>query len=661
MSTPASPELLPSDFCVDIVSTKTGLLAFSIPHYQLFVYGFKRIFGYQAYHGHAVFPAFPPFGIWAADDINKVFPDIPWTEYALDVVEEIKEAVESVKNATWPSYKGHLLDDLQCKSYQHQQEGTVRAFYYPRCGLFFHPGLGKTKTTIDALRLLRAASEPTNTLVLCPTANIALNWKREFDKHAPGMFNVHPLATKSGATLPKARRELLYKKIDPANSNNVLAMSFALYVRDFEHLNHLKLDISILDESHYLMSPTSKRTKAILDNLKTRRRIVLSGTPNMGNPMHLFGQLTFLSPVLTGNNSFLFKRRFCEQKLIFRCRTCGKISPGKYVRKEGILKHEPPSACHCTETRFSKIHTVVGYQNLKALATITSFVALRKRQEECADLPPQTIIDVPITPDKEMKENYNALVKENYDKMEQDDSVHNVKGGARVIKALQVLSGFIGYDDVEYPHGPDFPVVHKKYKVFKKQPKLERLKELLTTIFADESNKVIIWAFFIKELDLIEDLLVKEFPAQGYVRVDGSTTKRTALEDKFNNNPACRVYLSQMNTGIGITLNAANYTVYAGWTYDLRPYIQSRERNYRIGQTRSVTVYRLHVPGSLHDAVLASMETKENIAEALTERYLCLQCKHQAECLLNHVSPFTEKCKVCPDRIVKPKFQPNYL
>ena len=52
----------------------------------------------------------------------------------------------------------------------------------------------------------------------------------------------------------------------------------------------------ICDESHYLKSLTAKRTRALLPILKrTKRCILLSGTPALSRPIELYNQISVLS------------------------------------------------------------------------------------------------------------------------------------------------------------------------------------------------------------------------------------------------------------------------------------------------------------------------------------------------------------------------------
>ncbi len=658
-------------------------LAFRLPYYKPYAQGYKRIFGLVApklkkdgIRRHVYFPAYAPFAQYFHDDLERVFPGIPWTDAAKDA---LKAAGEDQQALTDPGEDSALARRCVLPPFAHQLEGVKRVVNNLRCALFFHPGLGKTKTVIDAMRELVAAGEALFTLILCPTANIVMNWSREFEKHTTiderkrGVFELHNLCNSRGGSMTKAQRRKAYTRLSSRvedasrTSSLVVVMSYGTYVNDVKDEGPLspivpRLNMSVLDESHYLMSPGSIRTKSIISTLKTRRRVLLSGTPNLGDPLHLYGQLKFLAPFLVTDNEFHFKRRYHVLEPAYICSVCHMLNKPAYsvdpITKKKSSTSPTRGCASCRSNKFKMTWLTLGYKNLISLAEITGLVSLRKKQEDCLDLPGRQFIDIPYHLDKGTRESYNALVT-SLTTLIDDEEITLTNVTERILRMLQLLNGYISYKETTYPEGPDFPVYEAKHTIAKKQPRLDRLSDLLDSILADEANKVIIWDWFLISMDLIERVLTKK--KVGYVRVDGSTRNRTELEDKFNNDPDCRVYLSQMATGIGVTLNAANYTIYAGWTYDLKPYTQSLERNYRIGQERKVTVYRLLVPGSLHEALRASLKVKEGLAEAVTNRMACVTCVHAAPCIEGGIQPFTAGCRICPDRVTRIKSKPALL
>lgn len=643
---------------------------YTIKHDEKLDKSFCRIFGYTRIRDWAVFPAFAPYANRVVRDINLVFPEASWSDDALRQLHAAKVAEEAAHAGRWPGLPGHAPDDMVFKPYEHQKQGVAWAYWFIRAGIFFHPGLGKTKVTIDTMRLVLQSEGTCRTLVICPTPNLARNWESEFNKHAPGIFEIYSTATRTGSGRAKATRKNLYIRMleHSERPNAVLITSYGHLVSDLKSVHNksplfkaLTFDMTVVDESHYLQQPNSERTKSVLAAVRTRRRIALSGTPCLGDPRHLYAQLKYLSPSIVGT-FHQYQTEFCQMAAMYRCKQCGAMYRAVETIDSATLckKQQPPkNGCRrCASRAFSKVNTVEGYQNLELLTEQVGDLCLRKTLADCTNLPPRVVIDYPYSVDSHAMALYNEIVDEGVATLTAH-KLEDIHAGLRVLRMLQTLSGFITYDETTYPNGPDFPVVEKRVEVFAKQPKYEALQTLLETILQDPANKVVLWGYYIPELNLCEGVLKKM--GVEYVRVDGSTSNRSELQEVFNTDENCRVYLSQVSTGIGVTLNAANYVIYAGYSLNLGHYLQSRERNYRIGQTRTVTVYRMYVPDSIHDMVLAAMTGKENLAESVTSRALCVNCNFAASCIARQIKPFTADCVVAPQRVEKFKIKSRRL
>jgi hypothetical protein len=91
-----------------------------------------------------------------------------------------------------------------------------------------------------------------------------------------------------------------------------------------------------------------------------------------------------------------------------------------------------------------------------------------------------------------------------------------------------------------------------------------------------------------------------------YLRLDGSTPvgKRAGLVNQYNTNPKIFVMLLTTRTGgVGISLTAANRVVLFDPDWNPMTDMQSRERAWRLGQKREVTVYRLITRGTIEEKI----------------------------------------------------------
>ena len=174
----------------------------------------------------------------------------------------------------------------------------------------------------------------------------------------------------------------------------------------------------------------------------------------------------------------------------------------------------------------------------------------------------------------------------------------------------------------------------------KEQPKLEALEGLLDKILANEKSKVIVWGLFHAELDMISELLEK----RGWNFVRGGEGNVQKKIDDFNLDPTCRVYLGQVATGIGITLNSATYMIYYALPWSLGHYLQSIDRNYRAGQIEKTTVYRLIVSKTVDSFKAIALNEKKDLSAMLTNKIACATCERQEQCIRTHVELFDPGC-----------------
>jgi hypothetical protein len=256
------------------------------------------------------------------------------------------------------------------------------------------------------------------------------------------------------------------------------------------------------------------------------------------------------------------------------------------------------------------------------------------------------------------------------------DLITAAKGGVRSTKLRQVLSGFLNPSpDLSLcdacphlaecvpaevlPHTPRCKVdpapspAQAPVRDFE-NPRLPLFKSILGNILeGDPTNKVIVWANFRQELDDIKG--VCDELGTGYAFIKGANpSKMREHEEAFENDPDCRVWIAQSATGVGITLNSANYTIDYAPTWDRVHDKQKRDRNYRAGQTRPVTEYRLYAEGTLDEFILATLRFKDNVAFTMLEKVACSACPHQRRCAAEENRPFKPGCVYKAD-VSKPK------
>jgi SNF2 family DNA or RNA helicase len=623
---------------------------------------FERVFGatWDTERSLWMYPAFFPAS-------EKVLADF---EAVSDTVEVVMSDAARQHVADLAMVRGRLTArevpagfQFATNPYEHQVEGLCHIYYNIRAALFFDPGLGKSKVAIDLKRLLRDRGGRKAMLVLGPRVTIQ-NWGREIDRHSDRTLSWIALTGE-----PAQKRKALERAV--AEQVDVVLATYGTATRIVDLLvSQLDYAELVLDESHNVKSWQSDRTKATWEIAqKALRRVLLTGSPTEGSPLDLYGPYRILGNCFMPEAYRQYYRKFVETP-----------GPNSYV--------------------------VLGYKNLDIINARTTFLGLRRTKEECLDLPERTIIDVEYQLSPLESQIYNQIVIEmGIDPARLADFVLAMQGAGgtgllptlppememphratALLKLLQVTSGFIKKNEVDLnfcdsagnggpcehidacvrgkvkPHTPRCHVDKKPWPstttVFDENPKLDDLMELLVDILQKQDAKVIVWCWFHPEMDSI----VRRLDVAGikHVRVDGKTSDPMAAVDAFNDEPDIRVYVGQMASGVGINLVAATYVIYSTLPYSLNAYLQCMDRNYRIGQTKAVTVYRMIGRGTLEARVAFLLDHKVDVDALLTNRIECALCPHSLKCLTESIQPFDTGC-IHPKRVSRPVVKAHAL
>jgi len=549
------------------------------------------------------------------------------------------------------------------KPYEHQIDGLCHVYYNIRSALFYDPGLGKSKIAIDLVRLLRAGGRRGPVLVMGPRVTVQ-NWGREIDRHSGRQLTWIALVG-----TPAQKRKALERAV--AEQIDMVLVTYGTAKRIVDLLvDQLPYEMLVCDESHNVKSWTSDQTKATWEIAqKAQRRLLMTGSPTEGNPLDLYAPYKILGDCFMPENYWRYKKKFVE--------TVSAVSP-----------------------------IVVGYKNLNIVNARTTFLSIRRTKEECLDLPPRTFVDVDYTLSKLQSDTYNQIVLEmGIDPARLADFTNAIRDGAvpallptlppememphraaALIKLLQVTSGFIVknekdpfFCDTAENGGPCQYIrncVADKIKprtskclvdktpwpssttFFDENPKHDAVLELIDNILAAPTAKVIVWCVFHSEMDSI----VKRLDAAGigHVRMDGATKDPMATIDAFNDDPNVRVYVGQVASGVGVNLVSAAYVIYSSLPYELLKYIQSLDRNYRIGQDKPVTVYRMIGRATLEAAVAYLLDHKVDVDSLLTNKIECALCPNSITCLAKGIEPFETGC-IHPKRVTRPVIKAHAL
>lgn len=386
------------------------------------------------------------------------------------------------------------------------------------------PGLGKTCQALSVARVLGA----TTLLVICPASVVSV-WQREVAAWLDASYAVTIL---SYATAAKATERAGY-------------------------------DLVILDESHYLKTPTSARTKAVLDVVAPlgRRVLFLSGTPMPNCPIELQSVFGFIRADLFGDY-WQFAKRYCAARQ--------KRIPMRSVN--GFRQSR-------------LVWDVKGASNLDELRRLSNAVMLRRRKSEVLrELPAKwySRYDVRLR-GHEMRrpEGIERMTPYMLAQLEQDDSLAAARKSLALAKAAPVA-------------------------------------EYIMTLLEGGMDKVVVYGWHVDALETF--LTYMEDMGIGTVSISGKTPvgQRGDIVATFQTDPKCRIFCGNiLAAGTGITLTAASTVVFLERDWVPANNLQAEDRCHRVGQRDNVSVIHTHVGGSVDDIVFEVLMRKEMIARQL--------------------------------------------
>lgn len=219
-----------------------------------------------------------------------------------------------------------VVDPLLSKHLRpHQREGVkflyecvmkMKEFEGQGAILADEMGLGKSLQIITLLWTLLKQNpyygeEPIikRALIVCP-ATLINNWKLEFRKWIGGNEKIGLFIADSNANI---------KNFSVGHVYSVMIIGYERLRNVCDELKDSNIDIIICDEGHRLKSASNKSAQAI-KSLKTRRRIILSGTPIQNDLGEFYVMADFVNPGLLENYS-TFKKEF--ENPIIRSRQIG--------------------------------------------------------------------------------------------------------------------------------------------------------------------------------------------------------------------------------------------------------------------------------------------------------------------------------------------------
>lgn len=457
--------------------------------------------------------------------------------------------------------------------WKHQEE-VIKITSQTDChALFWSPGTGKSRATIEIIKdKWRSHSRTLRTLIITP-AVVTFNWKKEFDLYT---------------TIPQRDILVLYgsgahrlSQLENTPNYSVVICNYETLLMDkvFEVLKSWSPEIMIADESHRIKNSRAQRTRrAIALSATAKFRYILSGTPILQNSLDIYPQFEFLDHGATfGKNFFTFKNRYFRD-----------------ANRELRLRSK-----HVTWPKWVPIQSKEGELNEKIMRSASVV-----RKEDCLDLPPLLRVTHEVELSKPQAKAYKEM---------KDDFITFINSKAftaqlAITKALrlqQIVSGFLM--DAE-----------GRAHTFEDTPRDRALEELLEDL--TPNHKVIVWACWRSNHESIGKLLDKMGVKHRLLLGDMSGPERDKSIQDFRTDDEVRVLVgSQGAGGIGINLVEASYCVYYSRNFSLEHDTQSEARNYRGGSEIHDKITRIDITarGTIDQEISKALAAKQDLSDRL--------------------------------------------
>ena len=143
--------------------------------------------------------------------------------------------------------------------------------------------------------------------------------------------------------------------------------------------------------------------------------------------------------------------------------------------------------------------------------------------------------------------------------------------------------------------------------------KLEACMELIETA-TEGGHKILLFSQFTSMLDIIRRRLMEKGISFYVLKGDTPKTERLKLVNKFNENDTKVFLISLKAGGTGINLTGADVVIHYDPWWNESVMNQATDRAYRMGQQKSVQVYKLIVKDSVEEKIMKLQEKKSALS-----------------------------------------------
>ena len=443
-------------------------------------------------------------------------------------------------------------------------------------------GLGKTMESLTVAVFRKNIGQIKKCLIVCGDNSTKYNWASEINKHTNEKVVIFDQKSKQKRikmidewalsdtffgiiNIEQLRcSEITKKQISSFISGKTAAEDIPMNEITMK-LNSIA-GMCIADEIHKMKNANSKQGLS-LQSITCKYKIGLSGTPLTNHIEDLWNILKWLNSI--DINYWEFRNTYCLM--------------GGYESKE-----------------------VVGYKKLDQLAATLQQYMIRRTKKMVLNLPEKLYkTEYVMLPDttKSIYENVRQgiVLKLTEDLKVKRITIQNAL--TRMLRLRQLTEGINATDD-------------GNIEILSKNPKLERVKDILENNIISNGKKALIFTSWEKTASLYRDALINYNPA--YIVGKVSPEERQKQVERFQNDPNCHIAIGTIGAmGTGLTMTAAEYVFFIDKFWNQTDNLQAEDRAHRIGSKNNVTIISMVAKDTIDEKIEELLKTKQSLFDQI--------------------------------------------
>lgn len=345
------------------------------------------------------------------------------------------------------------------------------------------------------------------------------------------------------------------------NKTGVEITSYSYFRRDINiHKNKIYKFI-ILDEAQNIKNHNSLLAGSI-KSVRGEHRIALTGTPIENKLIELWSIFDFVIPGLFGSS------------------------------RDFLRDYENPIVKNNDKNIVEKLKQ-----------KINTFILRRTKDKVLSELPPKTETDIVVELSSEHRKIYDQKLKQAYKYVK--NLVDTKKEKQNRFEILKLI--------IELRQLCCSPLIKDK-NFTGENTKFSACMDIIEESVAN-NKKVLVFTQFLEMINIFESEFKKRNIA--FFILSGKTKKDARMESvkKFNSDNTPVFIASLKAGGVGLNLTGAEVVIHYDLWWNLAVQNQATDRVHRIGQTKSVQVYRVIVENSIEERIIKIQEQKRLLSK----------------------------------------------